>query len=237
MAVRRLVMGIDEAGRGPLIGPMIVAAVALPVEALDRLTVLGVRDSKKLSREAREKLYPIIVGSAAYVVTVEVPPETIDSANLNTLERDTIAYLAARARMVLGEALTRIAADTVGSPETLARAIREVVGSGVEIVVRERAEEEFTEVAAASIVAKVVRDRRVRELAGLYGDFGSGYPTDPKTIEWVRRMYMKSPDTPPPIVRRTWSTLRRIAPRWYVEKGAHEVGQRSLLDYLKGAQR
>jgi ribonuclease HII len=225
-----LVAGIDEAGRGPLIGPMVVAAVAIRVDRLEELVRLGVSDSKLLSPVEREKLYSSIVARAEHTIVVELPPEAIDTVNLNTLEHDTYALLVSRLYAMHRSRLARIVVDTVGPPHQLEKLLRRIAPS-VEIIATPRAELSYTEVAAASVVAKVVRDRRVRELARLYGDFGSGYPTDPKTLEWIRRTYQRSPNNPPPIVRRSWATLKKIAPGWYRPKSANS--SKNLLDYLK----
>ncbi len=223
-----IVVGIDEAGRGPLVGPMIIAGVALPEHVLDKLKRIGVTDSKELTRADREKLYDEIVRLAVYIVVVEVPPETIDNVNLNTLEHDTILFIIERVSELIRPA--RVSVDAVGPPEKLEKLLRRKLGDSIDVRVSSGAEKLYPEVAAASIIAKVERDRRIAELARVYGDFGSGYPTDPRTVEWVRKMYRLSPDNPPPIVRRTWSTLKRLAPKWYRPKAA--TGSKTLLDYL-----
>lgn len=98
----------------------------------------------------------------------------------------------------------------------------------------EDADAKYIEVSAASIIAKYYRDSDVYGLKKLYGDYGSGYPTDPRTVSWIKEMY-RSGINPPGIVRRTWKTLKTIAPTWFMEKKSviRASGQKSLLEYLK----
>ncbi|OYT61275.1 MAG: ribonuclease HII [Thermofilum sp. ex4484_15] len=80
--------------------------------------------------------------------------------------------------------------------------------SNVIVIAENGADKRYPIVSAASIVAKVIRDKEVEELKKLYGDFGSGYPSDPKTLRFLRDCLRKG--YLPPIVRRSWSTLRRF---------------------------
>lgn len=229
----KLVLGVDEAGRGPIIGPMYVCGVVVDEKAVDRLKLIGVTDSKQLDRNRREKLFKVIVNLAKHILAVEVPPQLIDAVNLNVLERDTIAIIVARTLNVWREKLTTVYVDAVGVSSRLVSAIRKTGFRGT-IVVEPKADSKYVVVGAASIIAKVLRDRAIEELRKLYGVEGSGYPTDQRTLNWIKRAYTISPFNPPPFVRRTWGILRRIAPNWYVEKKTSEkrANQRSLLDYL-----
>lgn len=227
-------VGIDEAGRGPLLGPMVVAAVAAPASVFEELREAGVRDSKELSRHRREELYRLIVSKASYVGAVYVPPETIDSVNLNTLERDTFAYLLSRILGILG-GVEHVFVDAVGSPRKIVEALRRTGYRGT-VTAEPGADRRYVEVSAASIVAKVLRDRAIDELREKYGVRGSGYPTDPETLSWLREAYARSPRQPPPFIRRSWGTLRRLAPGWYRPKTIHGGGQ-VTLDYFFSKRR
>lgn len=234
---RRVVAGIDEAGRGPIVGPMVMAAVVLPVDALRGLRLEGVRDSKQLSARARRELLEKIHRVAPLVVVAVHPPGLIDRVNLNLLEYETAAFLASRIVVHCSD-VAAIYADAVGPPERYAAVLRKAA-PGVRVVAAPKADAKYTAVAAASIVAKVVRDAFIEEYRGRYGLRGSGYPTDPETLEWIREAYQRSPEAPPPIVRRSWGTLKRVAPRWYREKKTNKAGRggaaaRTLLDYLGG---
>jgi len=228
-----LVLGVDEAGRGPIIGPMYVCGVVIDEKTANKLKLMGVTDSKQLNRDRREKLFKAIVSLAKHVLAVEVPPQLIDSINLNVLERDTIAFIVARAVAVWKEKLVAVYVDAVGTSSKLVTTIRKTGFLG-SVVVEPKADSRYVVVAAASIVAKVLRDRAIEELRKLYGVEGSGYPTDQRTLDWIRKAYASSPFNPPSFIRRTWRILHQIAPNRYVEKKTSKksTSQRSLLDYL-----
>ena len=230
-----IVAGVDEAGRGPILGPMVIAVVAAPARVFEELRLQGVRDSKELNPRARRVLAEEILRRACYAAVARIPPRLIDAVNLNKLEYDTIEVLAERLRG-LCPGLRRLSVDAVGPPERLAERLRRLLGPGVVVAVEPRADRRRPEVAAASILAKVARDSDVEELRRRYGVRGSGYPTDPETLEWLREAYASSPTSPPDFVRRSWGTLKRIAPLWYLEK-RRGSGQRSLLDYLGSGDR
>ncbi|WP_048061468.1 ribonuclease HII [Hyperthermus butylicus] len=230
----RYAIGIDEAGRGPVIGPMVVVGVAVCSNDIDKLVALGVRDSKQLTPVVRAKLYGEILRVALHSVIVKLPPALLDAVNLNQLEVETFEYIASRIAGV-HDSPEAVYVDAVGSPEKLAARLSGRLG--VRVIAEPGADKTYPIVSAASIVAKVVRDAEIRMLRRLYGVRGSGYPTDPETIAWLAEEYRRNPANPPWFVRRTWSTLKRIAPGWYVEKQATTQpprGQRSLLDYLLG---
>lgn len=236
---RGLVLGIDEAGRGPVVGPMVVAGVVADRESLEELRLGGVRDSKLLEPGQRSRLLEEILSRACYVVVTVHPPAVIDSVNLNRLEYETFSYIASRARLIC-PGLREVYADAVGPPQRLAAALARAAPEA-KVVVEPKADRRYTAVSAASIVAKVLRDEEIERLRRLYGLRGSGYPTDPETLQWLRETYRRSPDTPPPIIRVTWGTLKRVAPKWYRPKQASTrrtgkgARQASLLDYLRRA--
>ncbi len=225
------VMGVDEAGRGPVIGPMIVAGVVMRKCDVERLGAIGVDDSKALSRSARERLAKAIEDIAAMIVRVEVPPGLIDEENLNVIERNTIGFIIGRGLDVFNDRLREVYIDAVGSPSSIVYVIRRVGFRG-RVVAEPKADARYAIVGAASIIAKVYRDRVIDELRERYGVRGSGYPTDPETIAWLREAYSRSPRNPPWFVRRSWRNLRSVAPGWYRAKSVKRSGQRSLLDYL-----
>ncbi len=194
-----LIAGVDEAGRGPVLGSMIVACVACTREELRELEALGVRDSKKLTPAKREELFEAL-GRYRWEVE-EITPGEIDARieagkSLNTLQIEAVCRL-----------LKRIKPD-VAYVDLIGRS-RGIRGAGCRVVMERRADERYPVVSAASIIAKVLRDRKLAELRRVYGDFGSGYPSDPKTREFLRRHYPKLP----PFVRRSWATVGRLAQR------------------------
>lgn len=198
----QLVMGMDEAGRGSIVGPMVVAGVVLRQGSLKHLVENGVTDSKKLEPIDRNRLAEFIKKQSLWHAVVEVPPPLIDSMNLNRLTGTVLIYLAKRACRFLP--LSRIVADMVKGVKPPS-----VECGGRRLVIRmsEKAEAIYVEVAAASILAKVRRDAIIEGLRRRYGVRGSGYPSDPRTLDWLRENLGRIPRE---IIRLKWSTVSRI---------------------------
>jgi ribonuclease HII len=159
--------GADEAGRGCLAGPLVAAAVVLDYAAAPFSGLTGLTDSKLLTREVRETMYQGVLRRAARVSWVAYSPATIDRDGLH---RCNLAALRRALESLRGEyGIAVVDGFDVGSPELRARAL---VG----------ADYKSAAVAAASVVAKVVRDRLMRALAPQYPEYGFeehvGYGTD-----------------------------------------------------------
>lgn len=199
---------MDEAGKGSVLGPMVVAAVGISSE--DMLADLKVRDSKVLSVKERERLYALL-RKKCRVATVK----------LDALEIDII-----RQDMTLNEAIARAHAQVIAklSPEfafvdacdvnafRYADMVKNHLKLPCEIVSEHHADEKFPVVSAASIIAKVTRDRAISTLAKKYGRIGSGYPSDPVTIRFLNS-YIDEHRVPPPIARKSWKTVTAILAR------------------------
>jgi len=187
--------GVDEAGRGPLVGPLVIAVV---VGDGDVLAAAGARDSKRLSPRARLRVFEKIVEVAHCVNYIVVEPYIIDMyvrrGMLNSLEIDYTLKLFE----VCPADLYYVDSPDV-RPERYGAALSML--SSRRVVALNKGEA-VPQVAAASIVAKVVRDRLLEVLKREVGDFGSGYPSDVRTVEWVR-----GGGVPPECVR--WSWKRR----------------------------
>lgn len=158
-----LVAGVDEAGRGPLAGPVVAAAVILP---FDGRRPVGLRDSKQLSEKARERLFPRIQRMAlSYGVGIASPRE-IDL--LNILEATRLA--ARRAIEALSPPAEALVTDALELPEVALPTLALVKGDSIS-----------ASVSAASILAKVTRDRLMRGYAEEFPEYGwdqnRGYPT------------------------------------------------------------
>lgn len=201
-------VGIDEAGRGPAIGPMVVAGVALSRAAVRRLRGAGVTDSKRLRAARREELLPLIVENAeSYAIRV-VEPRRIDEAvlrgELNLLEAEAMGELVRELKPAQA-----ILDSPMRNCKKFAELVRSFSGPGVRIRAENHADSKYVQVAAASIVAKVERDRRIRELSVLTGiDLGSGYPNDPRTRGAILRI-LRGESFPRDQVRWSWITVRR----------------------------
>ncbi len=202
---KEILAGIDEAGRGPLIGPMVIAGVVIGEKDLVDLADLGVRDSKKLTRSRREALLGSIVEKALTIMVITVSPIDIDRGNINEIE------VAAIERLL--EAFTRIHGycprtyiDLFTTEKHISR-LRKICSN---IVAEHGADNRYTVVAAASIVAKTLRDWHIEGLRKAIGDFGSGYPSDPRTRAWISSKDSEDMAKAAPFIRHKWATIRRM---------------------------
>ncbi|MCS7128069.1 MAG: ribonuclease HII [Sulfolobales archaeon] len=227
-----LTIGIDEAGRGPVIGEMFIALVAIPLDNLKYLKDLGVMDSKLLTPQMRSQLVPSIIKQSLTTLIISASPIEIDLLNLNVLEwKKILVGITALAMAIDSNSVKRIVIDMVRGFRENVEYIKRIYPHA-EVIVEERADYKYIEVSAASIIAKYYRDLAISGLRRAYGDIGSGYPRDPKTIKWLREAY-KTYENPPQIIRRSWSSLKDIAPKWYLAKKVRVRGkQRSLLEFI-----
>ncbi len=203
-----MICGVDEAGRGPVIGPMVVAGVC--VESDKELLALAVKDSKRHTPGKREELAVKIHDLTDHVVKV-VSAEDIDllrsQMTLNQLEEDIFAKIIDEVA-VDGCTVYLDAAST--DEKGFGKRIDKMISKKVEIVSKHRADDLYPVVSAASIIAKVRRDEEVRKIAEELGEyFGSGYPSDQRTIDFLKRWVQENGDLPPH-TRRSWKTAERI---------------------------
>ncbi|MEM2699385.1 MAG: ribonuclease HII [Candidatus Bathyarchaeia archaeon] len=202
--------GIDDAGRGPVIGPLVIAGVLIDEERLPNLIRLGVRDSKTLSPRRREYLAGEILKIVEDYRVVKVPPSEIDRVvehgrRLNRLNRLEARIMASIIRDLKPDIAYVDASDIL--PERFRQHIAEELPFTVKIVSEHKADRTYPIVSAASIVAKVERDREIESLKQIYGDFGSGYAADPKTISFLKR-WIEEHESYPDFVRKSWKTVK-----------------------------
>lgn len=200
------VAGVDEAGRGPVLGPLVVAAVRARPEAVAEL---GVDDSKALSAERRKSLDRQVRSVAAEVALEVLEPAAVDEAvrsdGLNVLEAEAFA----QACQAVGADV--VEADACGpDADAFGRDLTRRLPDGVDVKAAHGADETEPLVSAASILAKVERDRQVAALAEEVGtDVGSGYPSDPGTQAFLET-YVDEHGELPPGTRATWSTAEDL---------------------------
>jgi len=211
----RLVAGVDDAGRGPIIGPLVIGGVLMDESQVGGLVSIGVKDSKLLTPDSRSALSEKIGRMAVKVSYDEVSPEKIDEVvlkgrklhKLNLLEAESMAKVIAELKP---EAAWVDASDV--KPERYARQILDALPPDLRRIVlisEHKADRNYPIVSAASIMAKVRRDARITDLWNEYGNFGSGYITDPLTIKFLRE-WRRSHSDYPPIVRKSWRTIKEI---------------------------
>lgn len=205
--------GVDDAGRGCVIGPLVIAGVLVDEEAVERLRLLGVHDSKTLSPRRRELLAAEIKEIALDYTYFEIPPRAIDRVVERGVKLRRLNYLEA---LAMAEVIRRLKPDIVyvDASDINAERFREHILSALrekpKIVSEHEADARYPVVAAASILAKVRRDSIIKELQRRYGDFGSGYPHDSRTVRFLEDWFRRNPREVPPFIRGSWSTVKRI---------------------------
>ena len=207
-----LIVGVDEAGRGCVIGPLVIAGYLIKEEKLPLLLKLGVKDSKKLSPKKREKIISEIKTIAEKYTTINVEPNEIDKVveskrklhKLNRLEAKTMAQIIEKLKP---DKAFVDAADV--NENRFKQHIQEYLTIDPQIVSKHKADEIFPVVSAASIIAKVNRDNEIKKLRSKYGDFGSGYLSDKKTTSFLKNWIENNSDYPS-CVRKSWKPAKRI---------------------------
>jgi len=205
MTLRVVLCGVDEAGRGPAMGPLVVAAVAIPDDA--PLREIGVKDSKKLPPKRRIEL-SIRIREMARVEVRVVQAEEIDARenSLNELEAELFAELLDRI------APTDAFLDACDTDEArFARTVGSKLRCHPRLVAKHKADDIYPVVSAASIIAKTVRDEEMERICSSLGIVGmSGYCGDKRTNDFVEG-YLKEHGSLPPHTRRSWKNIRKLS--------------------------
>jgi len=222
-----LKLGIDDAGRGPVIGPMILSGVLIDDKTEREFRRLGVKDSKQLTEKRREFLADIIREKAETFEVVIISPKEIDynkskGVKLNEVEAFACAKIINKInkgykeiRVILDCPSTSI----INWKDFLKTKIDNL--SNLEIVCEHKADRNHISVSAASILAKSIREKEMLKLKEKFGkEIGSGYTSDPLTSKFLKRNIKKYNKSG--IFRKTWST-------WKNALGKHE--QKILSDF------
>lgn len=196
-----LSLGIDEAGRGCFIGPMVVAGVVLDEVQAKKLKELGVDDSKKLSRKKRTELFFQILDNSKWFDIAIVSPSVIDKYNLNLLTLNMMKLISKRA-IERFPSLEIIIADMVGHKQK-----KLITESNVIQIMEAKADSKYVEVSSASIVAKTFRDYYFSLIKKKYGAVGSGYPSDKRSVIWINQNFDRLSQG---IVRSKWKLIKNI---------------------------
>ena len=213
-------LGIDEAGRGPVLGPMVYGISYAPVSEKQLLVDLGCADSKSLTEEKRDAIFDEIckhgdrMGWAVDVISPNVIANSMYRRSKTSLNEVSMVSAIELTKLVIaaGARITEIYVDTVGRPEKY-QARLEQIFPDLKVVVAKKADSTYPIVSAASICAKVSRDHAIRAWQFREGSiktgYGSGYPNDPETKKWL-------PENVDPvfgfprIVRFSWATAEKV---------------------------
>jgi ribonuclease HII len=215
-----IIAGVEEAGRGPVIGPMVMSIVMMDQKDEFKLEILGVKDSKQLTPKKREELFSLIKETVKDFKIVIIEPGEIDRAvhsdesNLNWLEADkTVEFINS---MKVDKVILDCPSNNISEYKEYIK--NKINNKNIDLVVEHKADENHLIVGAASILAKVTRDKEIERLKRKYKvDFGSGYPSDPFTVQFLEKNYDKYP-----FFRKSWASWKRIA----INKN-----QKKLFDY------
>lgn len=218
-----MIAGIDEAGKGPVLGPMCVAGVMMDEKKLDALSKIGVKDSKQLTAKKREALAVEIKKLADRYFILEVSPSQIDELRkIMTMNEIMVVCYAKVLDELKPDSAFVDAADVIAA--RFGENIRKKYSHEIEIISEHEADKKYPIVSAASILAKVQRDALVKALEKNVGvEIGSGYPADPKTIKFLEN-WIQEHGKLPDFARSSWETARRLL-------GKFEKSQKTLVDY------
>ncbi|PVD29950.1 hypothetical protein C0Q70_09211 [Pomacea canaliculata] len=248
-------LGIDEAGRGPVLGPLVYGICFSPIADKDKFREMGFADSKTLTEEQRESIFQKICETnnmIGWMVDILSPTYISRSMlrrakyNLNALSHDCAIGLVQKA-LNRGVNIAEVYVDTVGDPAKYQAKMQDIFPS-IQVTVAKKADSLFPVVSAASICAKVARDRAVKNwqfAEGVYiqdNNFGSGYPNDPATKKFLKEN-IDDVFGFPNFVRFSWSTAALILEREAVSvvweddevETQESSGTSSLLQYFKKA--
>ncbi|MDO8428470.1 MAG: ribonuclease HII [Candidatus Diapherotrites archaeon] len=217
-----LIAGIDEAGRGPVLGPMVIAVTVIDKNQEEDFRKLGIKDSKELTVFERKELYPKIIEQAVEWKFVKIEAEELDELmkqhSLNEIEAIKIGGLLNSLKKIPDIVI-------VDSPDVIQAnfgiRIKKYYKKNCIMRTEHKADQNHVIVGAASIIAKVERDQAIEKYAQEFGEIGSGYSHDPKTIQFLKN-WLKTHSDLPKIARRQWQTS---------EKALNEKYQKKLGEY------
>jgi ribonuclease HII len=213
-----LICGVDEAGRGPVLGPLVMCGLLVKEEDEKGLVKLKVRDSKLITKVKRESLFDKIKDISYKYEIIAIYPDEIDHAvnnhdglNLNKLEARKSA-----------EIINLLKPDKaiVDAPSNNIKSYKQYLfelinNKKIELILEHKADLNYPIVSAASILAKVTRDNEIEKIKKkIKIDFGSGYMSDPKTVNFLEKYYEKYPE----LFRKSWLPYRDIVNKKFQSK-------------------
>ncbi len=215
------VTGIDEAGRGAVLGPLVVAGVTIDTKSEKKLKALGVKDSKELTPKRREELYKQIEKTAKDIFVLKVAPCRIDTYRNMGINLDKIEAMK-MAEIIDFNSSNKVFIDSLTSNPKRFKSlvVKFTKNKDAELIVENYMDESVIVVGAASIVAKVERDKEIEELKAQVGvDFGVGYPHDPLTIQFIEKIIKETNGRQlPDYIRKSWVTTEMLQEKNWQKK-------------------
>ena len=198
-----LVCGIDDAGRGSVLGPLVIAGIVIKRTKINQLKKQGIRDSKKLTPLARERLYKKIINIVDDYYVTRISPKIIDKSVFNHSLNHLEARYMAKVISKLSPSIAFVDSCDV-NPRRFGKEISKLTFRS-KIKSYHHADSKFVVVSAASILAKVSRDRAITKLKKKY-NIGSGYPSDPKTKAFVKKSIKRNESLT--FIRKSWKPVQ-----------------------------
>jgi len=200
------VLGIDEAGRGPIIGPLVMTGVMIEE---GREKMLGeVKDSKLIPHKKRLTLNKHLKQNFQHKIVVTNPKEIDEALNSTTLNLNWLeAHKQAEIINTLKPDIVIIDCPST-NPTKFTEYLKNLINNkSIKLIIEHKADAIYPICSAASIIAKVERENQMKKIQEKYGNTGSGYPADPKTKEFTKNNWDKHPE----IFRKTWATYKKIS--------------------------
>jgi ribonuclease HII len=214
-----MICGVDEAGKGPVLGPLVVAGVNFPSD--DQINSLGFKDSKKLSPKRREYYAKIIEKHASNIEILVIAASDIDDMRKVMTMNEIEVFAFTKVIKKLKPEMCYVDAADVNE-ERFGREIAKTLPKKMEIISKHKADDLFPVVSAASIIAKTRRDAEMRKIAAkleprIGKPIGSGYPADPITKSFLET-WIKTFNKLPPQTRRSWQTSKNLLMKQKIKK-------------------
>ena len=211
-----LILGIDDAGRGPVLGPMVLAGILIKLEDEQIIKSWGAKDSKLLTPATRNKIKNQLIEKFQYHAELSTPNEIDNHKNLNLLEAAKAAKIINHltknikepVKIIIDCPSTNIKSWTQDVQNILTTTYR-LPPTAYRLTCQHKADLNYPIVSAASIIAKERREDEIKKLKQqLNIDFGSGYPADPKTKKFIQKNF-KNPKYKN-LIRFSWNTIKKL---------------------------
>ncbi len=204
-------LGIDDAGRGPVIGPMTLAGVMIDETDYHKIKALNAKDSKLLTPLQRKKIADQLKPNFIHNIVTSSPKQIDDSSNLNYLEAIKTAQIINTLKKGITEKIKVIVDCPSVNIESWSNDVQKLIENPENIILscEHKADRDHPIVGAASILAKEKREEEIKKLREDFQvDFGSGYPADPKTKAFLVENFDK--EEYKPIIRFSWNTVKKL---------------------------